>query len=119
MFGAGLLDQDAAAGRLMIGSSPIGGMVSSVHLAGAWDGPLVVLFEEQRAVRRTEAMRSLGQARIELRLAQRARSEAIASFGAPKAGQVRDSSSHPEQERLNPEQRQASLRSGGTPLEKC
>jgi hypothetical protein len=30
MFGAGLLDQDATAGRLMIGSSPIGAMVSSV-----------------------------------------------------------------------------------------
>jgi len=29
MFGAGLLDQDAAAGRLMTGSSPNGAMVSS------------------------------------------------------------------------------------------
>ena len=29
-FGAGLLDQDAAAGRLMTGSSPIDAMVSSV-----------------------------------------------------------------------------------------
>jgi hypothetical protein len=30
MFGAGLLDQGAAAGKLMTGSSPIGAMVSSV-----------------------------------------------------------------------------------------
>jgi hypothetical protein len=30
MVGAGLLDQDATAGRLMTGSSPIGAMVSSV-----------------------------------------------------------------------------------------
>jgi hypothetical protein len=29
MFGAGLLDRDAAAGRLMTGSSPIGAMVFS------------------------------------------------------------------------------------------
>jgi hypothetical protein len=34
MFGAGLLDQDAAAGRLMTGSSLIGAMVSSVELCG-------------------------------------------------------------------------------------
>ena len=30
LFGAGLLDQDSAAGRLMTASSPIGAMVASV-----------------------------------------------------------------------------------------
>ena len=30
MFGAGVLDQDAAAGKVMTGSSPIGAMVSRV-----------------------------------------------------------------------------------------
>jgi hypothetical protein len=35
-FGAGLLDQGAAAGKLMIGSSPIGAMVSSVMERARW-----------------------------------------------------------------------------------
>ena len=36
MFGAGLLDQGAAAGKLMTGSSPIGAMVSSVLQRARW-----------------------------------------------------------------------------------
>lgn len=51
MSGAGLLDQDAAAGRLMIGSSPQRRDGFQRHVAGALDCPLIVLFEEQRASR--------------------------------------------------------------------
>ena len=36
MFGAGLLDQDVRAGRLMTASSPIGAMVSSVMYRARW-----------------------------------------------------------------------------------
>jgi hypothetical protein len=49
MFGAGLLDQDATAGRLMIGSMPHWRDGFQRHAAGALDSPFVVLFEEQRA----------------------------------------------------------------------
>ena len=36
MLGAGLLDQDATAGKLMTASSPIGAMVSSVMCRARW-----------------------------------------------------------------------------------
>jgi len=36
MLGAGLLDQDAAAGRLTTRSSPIGAIVSSVMYQARW-----------------------------------------------------------------------------------
>ena len=49
MFGSGLLDQGAASGKLMSGSSAYRRDGFQRHVAGALDGPLVILFEEQRA----------------------------------------------------------------------
>ena len=42
---ASLLDQDATAGRLMTASHRCDGFQR--HVAGALDGPLIILFEEQ------------------------------------------------------------------------
>ena len=51
MFGTGLLDQDATAGRLMTGSSPIGAMVSSVMYLARWTAHLMAWIAPVRTVR--------------------------------------------------------------------
>lgn len=51
MLGAGLLDQDATAGRLMTASSPMGATVSSVMQRARWTAHLMAWIASVRTVR--------------------------------------------------------------------